>query len=111
MLILMDRIRFQRWYTLFLQGESQLKLRCPEMYEFYTNSGAMENLFTISVCGVSMYLFVGDIALNLYLPLDGWDNYVKYDWYPLDNMTSALAIYSKFLGNANLVQHRRVLKR
>ncbi|KAF3627650.1 hypothetical protein FXO38_28653 [Capsicum annuum] len=83
----------------------------PEVYEFYTNGSAKENLFTTTVYGVFMYLAAEDEDRILKIPLRGWDNYMKFCWPSLDNMASTLAITRKFLGNPNLIQHRRILKK
>lgn len=105
-LILLYRIRYQEWYTIFIQGKSHVKFRRPEIHDFYPNGAAMENLFTTSVHSVFMHLFEGDVSLNLYVPLDSWDHYVKYDLNPQDNMVPTLSISRKFSRNPNQVQHR-----
>ncbi|KAF3620793.1 hypothetical protein FXO37_33098 [Capsicum annuum] len=106
----------KHWYldsacSRHMTSETQHKFGLPEVYEFYTNGSAKENLFTTTVYGVFMYLAAEDEDRILEIPLRGWDNYMKFCWPSLDNMASTLAITRKFLGNPNLIQHRRILKK
>ncbi|KAF3664614.1 hypothetical protein FXO38_03068 [Capsicum annuum] len=58
-----------------------------------------------------MNLYITDIARILHIYSGGWSHYIKGNWPPLDNLTSALEICRKFSGNPHLMHHRRVFKR
>ncbi|KAM3249785.1 hypothetical protein P3L10_011555 [Capsicum annuum] len=87
---LLEKLKFQGWSHLFLQGDLQRKFARPEAYEFYTNGVGISELLSTTVRK---------------------GQYVKGSWPPLDNLVSALDIRIKFSGNPQLVRHRRVFKR
>lgn len=49
-------------------------------FEFYTNGAAKGHLFTTFVRGVPIHLVAKDITHILVIRLEGWDQYVKFEW-------------------------------
>ncbi|KAH0650447.1 hypothetical protein KY284_030359 [Solanum tuberosum] len=66
--------------------------------------------FTSTVRNTPLRLVSADVARILGIPYEGWDHYVKLEWPPLPNHSSALAISRKFSSKPNLTHHRCVEK-
>lgn len=81
------------------------------MYEFYGRGVVQCSLFSSTVREKSIHLVAEDIYRILHIPNEGWDNYVKSEWPPLDNMASTLEISCKFSQRPSLSQDRWALKR
>ncbi|KAH0650448.1 hypothetical protein KY284_030360 [Solanum tuberosum] len=57
-----------------------------------------------------IHLVPADVARILGIPYEGWGHYVKLEWPPLPNHTSALSISRKFSSKPNQTHHRGVDK-
>lgn len=104
--ILLSKLKFQGWTSLFLLGDTQSKFAKPEMYKFYGRGMVCDFVFITTVRGKSIHLKTEDNARILGIPNVGWDHYVRHEWPPLDNLASTLEISRKFSGHPFLSQHK-----
>ncbi|KAH0650452.1 hypothetical protein KY284_030364 [Solanum tuberosum] len=105
MAILLTKLEVEGWSALFLKGDTQRKLAKKEVTEFYINGKSDELSLTSTVRNTPIHLVPVDVARILGIPSEGWGHYVKLEWPPLHNHTSALSISRKFSTKPNLTHH------
>lgn len=110
MAVLLTKLDVHGWSSLFLQGDTQRKLEKKEVTEFYINGKSDVLSFTSIVRNNPIHLVLADVTRILGIPSKGWGYYVKLEWPPLPNHTSALSISLKFASKPNLTHHRGVDK-
>ncbi|XP_047270431.1 uncharacterized protein LOC124899566 [Capsicum annuum] len=75
--ILITKLRAQGWSHLFLQGDHQRKFGKDEVYEFYINGVAIGQMFSTTVHGKTINIYLADLARILNFPIEGWGYYMK----------------------------------
>ncbi|WMV58621.1 hypothetical protein MTR67_052006 [Solanum verrucosum] len=110
MVVLLSKLEAQGWSALFLQGDTQRKMAKREVTEFYINGKSDGRYFTSTVRNTLIHLVPADVARILEIHFAGWSHYVKLEWPPLPDKSSALSICRKFSSKHNLTHYHCIEK-